>query len=159
MSEAMLMQTGGQVLGSALGSASPTWQAAALTAYGLTTQVGRELPHSRAQELEADKVGVSFMARAGYNPQAALNFWNRFAAYSRQSGGGAGTPAFLRTHPTDEQRIAALQKIVPQAMAEYQRSAGAAASPLSPTGKQSGYVYPSSGGLGNTPISRPIQIH
>src|SRR5947209_5018416 len=54
MSEALLMQTGGQVLSSALGSSSPTTQAAAQTAYGLTTQVGRELPHSRAQESEAD---------------------------------------------------------------------------------------------------------
>jgi len=159
MSEAMLMQTGGQVLGSALGSASPTWQAAAATAYGLTTKVGRELPHSRAQEMEADKVGVTFMARAGYNPQAALDFWKRFAAYSAKSGNASSTPTFLRTHPTDEQRIAALQKVIPQAMAEYQRSSGASATPLTPTGKQSGYVYPSAGGIGNTPISRPIQIH
>src|SRR4051812_8840446 len=159
MSEAMLMQTGGQVLGSALGASHPAWQGAAMTAYGLTTSVGRELPHSRAQESEADKVGIRFMARAGYNPQAALDFWNRFAAYSKQSGGGASTPAFLRTHPTDEQRIAALEKAMPQAMAEYQRSSGAAASPLMPTGKRSGErLYPSSGSsIGSTPIGRPIR--
>jgi predicted Zn-dependent protease len=156
MSEAMLMQTGGQVLGSALGSASPQMQAAASTAYGLTTTVGRELPHSRLQESEADRVGLSFMARAGYNPQSALSFWQRFASYSSQNG-GSGTPAFLRTHPTDAKRIADLQKSLPQAMAEYQRTGGHSSS-MAPTGKQSGErLSPSSGSIGSTPIGRPIR--
>jgi len=160
MSEAMLMQTGGQVLTSALGSTSPQTQAAASTAYGLTTTVGRELPHSRLQESEADRIGLSFMARAGYNPQEALAFWKRFAAYSAQSGNSSGTLAFLRTHPTDEKRIADLQRLLPQAMAEYQRSGGAASgSPFTPTGKQSGQrLAPAPGSsMGNTAISRPIQ--
>lgn len=118
MSEAMLMQTGGQILGTTLSSADPRTQAAATIAYGLTTKVGRELPHSRAQESEADEIGLIYMARAGYDPEAAIGFWQRFAAFSQQQGGG-GTPGFLRTHPTDEKRIEHLKALMPRAKAEY----------------------------------------
>jgi predicted Zn-dependent protease len=118
MSEAMLMQSGGQILGTTLSSADPLAQAAATVAYGLTTKVGRELPHSRAQESEADQIGLIYMARAGYDPETAVGFWQRFAAYSQQQGGG-GTPAFLRTHPTDEKRIQQLKVLMPRAKAEY----------------------------------------
>jgi metalloendopeptidase OMA1, mitochondrial len=120
MSEAMLMQTGGQILGTTLSSADPHAQAAATVAYGLTTKVGRELPHSRAQESEADQIGLIYMARAGYDPEAAIGFWQRFAAYSRQQGGGG--PAFLRTHPTDEKRIQQLRALMPRAKAEFRPS-------------------------------------
>jgi len=117
MSEAMLMQTGGQVLGATLSSTDPRTQAAASIAYGLTTKLGRELPHSRAQESEADQIGLIYMARAGYDPEAAIAFWQRFAAYSQQQGGEM--PAFLRTHPTDEKRIQQLKAWMPRAKAEY----------------------------------------
>jgi len=156
MSEAMLMQTGGQVLGSALGSASQTTKAAAATAYGLTTQVGRELPHSRAQESEADRVGLTFMARAGYDPQEALRFWQRFAAYAKQAGGStAAMPVIFRDHPADDKRIADLQKLLPAAEAEYAKAKNQVGAP---TGKSSGSRFsPSSTPSGNTPISRPVQ--
>ena len=156
MSEAMLMQTGGQVLGSALGSASQTTQAAAATAYGLTTQVGRELPHSRAQESEADRVGLTFMARAGYDPQEALRFWQRFAAYAKQAGGStAAMPVIFRDHPADDKRIADLQKLLPAAEAEYAKAKNQVGAP---TGKSSGSRFSSPGSpSGNSPISRPIQ--
>src|SRR3954468_16798201 len=75
MSEAMLMQTGGQVLGSTLTSTDSRLQQAAMLAYGAGAQLGRELPHSRKQELEADQIGLTYMARAGYDPRAALDFW------------------------------------------------------------------------------------
>jgi predicted Zn-dependent protease len=118
MSEAMLMQTGGQVLGVTLSSADPRVQSAAMIAYGLTSKVGVELPHSRQQESEADEIGLIYMARAGYDPEAAVGFWQRFAAYSQQQGGG-GTPAFLRTHPTDQTRIEHLKALMPRAKAEF----------------------------------------
>jgi len=56
------------------------------------------------------------MARAGYNPEAAVEFWQRFAAYNEGRGGG---PAFLRTHPVDSVRIENLKKWMPEAKAEY----------------------------------------
>ncbi len=118
MSEAMLMETGGQILGTTLSTADPRTQAAATIAYGLTTQVGVQLPHSRKQESEADEIGLIYMARAGYDPEAAVGFWERFAAYNQQQGGG-GTLPFLRTHPTDEKRIQQLKAWMPRAKAEY----------------------------------------
>lgn len=118
MSEAMLEQMGGQVIGQSLSAYDPRMQALASVAYGLTTQVGVELPHSRAQESEADHIGLVYMARAGYDPAAAVRFWQRFMEYDRQHGGG-GTPVFLRTHPTDEKRIQQLQLWLPEAQAQY----------------------------------------
>jgi metalloendopeptidase OMA1, mitochondrial len=83
----------------------------------VTTQVGRELPHSRLQESEADHIGLIYMARAGYDPEAAVAFWQRFEAYGQQQGDA--TPAFLRTHPTDATRIKQLQQWMPEAKAQY----------------------------------------
>jgi predicted Zn-dependent protease len=117
MSEAMLEQDLGQAVGMSLSHYDPRVQAAAQVAYGLTTQVGMELPHSRAQESEADHIGLIYMARAGYDPEAAVQFWQRFMQYNQQQGGG--TPAFLRTHPTDEKRIQQLQQWMPEAKAQY----------------------------------------
>ena len=156
MSEALVMQSGGQVLNSALGASSPQWQAAAATAYGLGTKVGRELPHSRAQESEADRVGLTYMARAGYDPSEALRFWERFAAYSKQAGGGGSTPTIFRDHPADEKRIADLQKLLPQAEAEYRAAGGIGASTGRPSGNR---LSPpaQSAPSGNTRISRPIR--
>ena len=117
MSEAMVLQTGGQILGATLSSSDPRLQAAANTAYGLTSQVGVALPHSRAQESEADHIGLIYMARAGYDPRSAVAFWQRFSDFEKQQGGG--TPAFLRTHPTDATRIKQLQVWMPEALAQY----------------------------------------
>jgi predicted Zn-dependent protease len=118
MSEGAAMQMGGQLLGVGLSNSDPRMQAAAQVAYGLTTTLGRELPHSRSQESEADQIGLIYMARAGYNPEAAVLFWQRFMQYNAQNGGKA-TPAFLRTHPTDEKRIQQLKQWMPEAKAQY----------------------------------------
>jgi predicted Zn-dependent protease len=118
VSEAMVIQGVGNLLGAGLSKADPAWQAVASTAYGLGTTVGRELPHSRKQESEADQIGLIYMARAGYDPEAAVQFWQRFAEFNQQQGGS--TPVFLRTHPTDETRIRQLKEWMPQAKAQYQ---------------------------------------
>jgi predicted Zn-dependent protease len=120
MSEAMLIQTGGQALGAAVSSYDPGWTQAAMLAYGVGSKLGRELPHSRSQESEADHIGLIYMARAGYNPRESVGFWRRFAEYNKGRGAD-NTPAFLRTHPLDEQRIQQLEKLMPKAEAEFQR--------------------------------------
>ena len=117
MSEALVLQTGGSLLGSALSNSDPRTKAALLTAYGLGAKVGRELPHSRLQESEADKIGLFYMARAGYNPEASVAFWQRFAAFNQSQGGGS--LEFLRTHPLDETRIRQLSTWMPEAKAQY----------------------------------------
>ena len=87
-------------------------------AYGAATDVGVLLPFSRRDEHEADLMGLTLMARAGYDPAAALSFWKKF--------GGTAPSAiekFLSTHPGGDARIADLQKAMPAAQAEYQRAA------------------------------------
>jgi predicted Zn-dependent protease len=124
MSEAMAMQTVGQLLGSAITTTNQLIQAAFPVAYGGVTKLGRALPHSRQQELEADHMGVVYMARAGYDPQKAVQFWERFAAYNTERGGGAGDSAlsrFLSSHPVDSVRIAKLKELMPQARADFQK--------------------------------------
>lgn len=86
-------------------------------AYGLGTTLGTELPHSRLQENEADTIGLTYMARAGYDPEEAVAFWLRFAEHNKQQGGDV--PWFLRTHPLDEERIANLRKLMPKAKLQY----------------------------------------
>ena len=118
MSEALVEQGIGQLLGLSLSKTDPRVQAAVQMAYGVTTQLRYELPHSRAQESEADHIGLVYMARAGYDPRDAVKFWERFMQYNAQHGGG-GTVPFLRTHPTDETRIRQLKQWLPEAEAQY----------------------------------------
>jgi metalloendopeptidase OMA1, mitochondrial len=117
MSQQMVLQTGGQLLASGLSSTDPTWQKLALEAYGVGSQVGIELPFSRKQESEADHIGLVYMARAGFAPEEAVSFWERFSQYSKANG-GSSTPSFLRTHPLDEQRIKQLKSWLPEAKAQ-----------------------------------------
>ncbi|WP_020607203.1 M48 family metalloprotease [Spirosoma spitsbergense] len=86
-----------------------------LEAAGITYQLGRALPHSRAQESEADHLGLIFMALAGYDPQQAVVFWQRFS----MAGNGQKPPELLSTHPSDERRIRDLQNQMPEAMKYY----------------------------------------
>jgi predicted Zn-dependent protease len=92
-------------------SARDRWRAA----YGLTTQNSALLPYSRQQEAEADSIGLTLLARAGYDPAEAPRFWERFAQAS-----GSQPPAFCSMHPSDAQRVAHLRSLLPQALALYQ---------------------------------------
>lgn len=116
LSQQLLLETGGSMLGSSLSSTDPQVQAAASTLYGLGTQLGYALPHSRKQESEADYIGLLYMARAGYDPAEAVAFWERFAEFNQASGGQ--TPWFLRTHPLDSTRIDQIKQWLPQARQE-----------------------------------------
>jgi predicted Zn-dependent protease len=117
-SEQLLMQAGGQALDIVMASRASQWRGAVLGAYGIGGELGVVLPHSRAQELEADRIGLLYMARAGYDPRQAVAFWRRFGDYQARQGGGRPIE-FLSTHPLDESRIRALQEYMPRALAEY----------------------------------------
>jgi predicted Zn-dependent protease len=122
MSQGLAVQVGGGILSAALGASGygGATQDLAMQAYGVGAQLGVMLPYSRTQELEADRIGLLYMARAGFDPREAIAFWQRFQAYKAKSGGR--TPEFLSTHPLDNNRIAQLQKFLPQALAEYERA-------------------------------------
>lgn len=116
ISQQMLLNYGGVALGVATMGKSSATQSLAQSVYGLGAQVGVMLPYSRKNENEADHLGLIFMAMAGYNPEAAVPFWQRMA----QSGGG-GTPEFLSTHPADNTRVNNIQKLMPEAMKYYKQ--------------------------------------
>jgi predicted Zn-dependent protease len=115
LSRSTLMQLGESGLLAAVGAAKPEAVKAVGAALGIGSQVGIELPFSRAQESEADHIGLILMAKAGYDPEKAIEFWQRMAAYSQ----GKQPPAFLSDHPSDKDRIAALQKWLPEAKAAF----------------------------------------
>lgn len=115
LSQTALVQLGDQALLAALGEKDPQVVNLVRGAYGIGTQVGVLLPYSRSQEMEADKLGLLYMARAGYPPSEAVAFWKRMAAES----GGQETLELLSTHPSNTTRIAELEKAVPLAEREY----------------------------------------
>ncbi|MNK14825.1 TPR repeat-containing protein YfgC precursor [compost metagenome] len=114
MSQEMASQGIG-ALGAGLLSNNPKSQGVFNTLYGVGTPLVM-LKYSRNQELEADKLGLIFMAMAGYNPNNATAFWQRMASASA----GSQKPAeFLSTHPSDATRIAQIQRDIPEAMKFY----------------------------------------
>lgn len=112
MTQQLATQMGGMALDIAMSNKPEQTRAIYHTAYGLTTQVGVLLPYSRTHEAEADRLGLIFMAMAGYNPNEAVSFWQRMDNLSS----GANTPAFLSTHPSNKKRIANIQKQLPEAL-------------------------------------------
>lgn len=100
----------------AIGSSdmAPGTRNAFLAAFGAGTSVGIMLPFSRSHETEADKLGLQLMARAGYDPNAAIPFWQRMA-----KSGGKKPPEFLSTHPSNETRIRNIEKFLPEALMYY----------------------------------------
>jgi predicted Zn-dependent protease len=116
MSQGLIQQLGGVALSVAVSSQPVETQNLFLSAYGLGSQVGVLLPFSRKHELEADRYGLILTALAGYNPQEAVNLWQRM---ERASASSNKPPEFLSTHPTEGTRIEQLKKYMPEAMKYY----------------------------------------
>ncbi len=114
MSQQLLIQMGGVALNEAVKQKPEETKNIFNTIYGIGSQVGVMLPYSRDHELEADKLGLIFMAMAGYNPQSAIAFWERMA-----SAAGGKPPEFLSTHPSDESRIRKIKASMPEVMKYY----------------------------------------
>lgn len=115
-SERLTYQVAQQGFGALLswGTKESKYQEAYMQLYGLGTQYGGILPFSRLHESEADRLGLIFMAMAGYDPNAAVGFWQRMAASNPNA-----PPEFLSTHPSDETRIRNLRGYMPEAMRYY----------------------------------------
>lgn len=115
MSEAYMVQLGSTLAGSVLGVSKETMGLANdVVHYAMT------LPNSREKESEADIIGLELMARAGYNPEAAVTLWQKMSAQ-----GGKRPPEFLSTHPATSTRIADLRKYIPRVQPLYQQAAKA----------------------------------
>jgi predicted Zn-dependent protease len=121
----------GALAGAATGKVNPQVVLGVLSAYG----VGVSLPFNRAQEIEADHIGLRLMAQAGYDPHEAVAFWERMSGCPRNMIGklcfrsGAGIPEFLSTHPSDENRIRNIEKWTPEMMKYYNPTAAPPAVP------------------------------
>ncbi len=113
MSQALLVQFGGAMLSVALSQKPALTQQIFLQSFGIGSTLGM-LSYSRKHETEADKMGLIFAAMAGYNPEAAVPFWQRMASL-----GGTKPPEILSTHPSDETRIKTLKAFMPEAKKYY----------------------------------------
>lgn len=109
-SQTALAQVGGSVVGASTGSQTIA------QLYGLTGSLAL-LKYGRSQESEADRLGLIFMALAGYDPNSAISFWERMSAASQ----GGAPPEFLSTHPSDATRIADIRKRLPEALKYYKK--------------------------------------
>lgn len=114
MSAGLLQQAGAAGVAIATGGQTAETQQLAMLAYSGVSQLGGMLPFSRKHETEADVIGLKLMAIAGYNPEKAIDFWQRMSKASN----GQKPPEFMSTHPSDETRISDIKKQIPIAKAE-----------------------------------------
>lgn len=120
LSHEVLRQLGGNIIARASAREGAVVQTVINQAYGLGSQMVVTLPYSRNHEYEADRMGLFFMAMAGYDPRSAVSFWQKMA---RQNSGNS-TPEFLSTHPSDENRIKKIQEYMSEAMTYYEGAVG-----------------------------------
>jgi predicted Zn-dependent protease len=114
MSLQLGQQFGSNALAEIIKAKPQETQAVYQKVFGIGTQYLGVLPYSRLHEYEADKLGLIFMAIAGYNPNEAVGFWERMAANS-----SAKMPEFMSTHPLEQNRIDAIKQFLPEAMKYY----------------------------------------
>jgi predicted Zn-dependent protease len=116
MSQGLGLQLGGMAVSVALSEKPALTRNIFLQSYGIGTQLGM-LAYGRNHETEADKMGLIFMAMAGYDPRVAVSFWERMGSL-----GGNKPPELLSTHPSDETRAATLKEFMPTALKYYKPS-------------------------------------
>ena len=114
MTQQMLLQ--GAMLGAGLSMKNNTQRNIILSALGVGVLYGFTLPFSRSHESEADQIGLLYMSKAGYDPNEALQFWQRFS----QVKGGKAPPEWASTHPADATRMQGLRNYLSRAKYDYQ---------------------------------------
>ena len=109
----------------------------------------RNLKYSRDNESEADHMGLIFAAMAGYDPSVAVGFWQRMAA---KSGNSNGSDMFS-DHPSDAKRIAAIQQLLPEAMAYYKAATQSAANSSTNSNSNKANTKPATKNKGSKSVS------
>ncbi|MBI5571987.1 MAG: M48 family metallopeptidase [Desulfomonile tiedjei] len=104
---------GGEVLKGKDGKLDPKVQMA-LGALGMGATIGVVLPYSRLHELEADRIGQIYLAKAGYDPATAIDLWDRMSKIKKPP-----IPVWLSTHPADEERVEKLRESLPETQKYY----------------------------------------
>lgn len=117
MSAELLRGLGGALAVAGTAEMEEDDRALLLAAYGVGTQLGIILPYSRSHESQADRLGLTIAARSGYDPRAALRFWEKMAARSE-----GRQPEFLSTHPSYDTRMDTLREAMPGALNLYQQA-------------------------------------
>ncbi len=117
MSQALLANMGTMALSAALAQKPRQTRELFLAVFGVGANVGLILPYSRLHEKEADRIGLTLMARAGYDPRVAVPFWKRMNQKEATT-----SLEFLSTHPAPSTRIANIESYIPEAMPYYQKS-------------------------------------
>lgn len=134
----------GAMAGAATGAVNPQAVMAAQSAYGVVSS----LPFNRAQESEADYIGLKLMAKAGYDPREAVPFWERMSGCPRNMIGKlcfrsqTAVPEFLSTHPSDITRINALEAALPDALQLYHPTGEVPSHAPSPTAPYRPHIGP-----------------
>jgi predicted Zn-dependent protease len=116
MTQMLMVQLGGIALSQALKNNREQTIEMAQVAYGVGASLTYVLPYSRKQESEADHIGLIYMAKAGYDPRAAVTFWKKMQEYHA----GSEPPEWLSTHPSSQTRIDDLEKLLPEALKYYE---------------------------------------
>ncbi|WP_100656611.1 M48 family metallopeptidase [Alteromonas flava] len=117
MSQSTIISIGSQAVGQIMAANEVANSGPIMAAIGLGVQVGVQLPFSRTHESEADEIGLTLMAQAGFAPQEAIKLWENMEAAS----GGQRQPELLSTHPAPQTRIAALTALLPEAQSIAQQ--------------------------------------
>ncbi|MBK1696316.1 M48 family metallopeptidase [Rhodovibrio salinarum] len=117
---AKVSQVSVQALNAALQAGNVSYANQIAGLLGAGAQYGVVLPYGRTQELEADRFGLMTMAKAGYDPRAAIDFWTKMGEQSE----GKAPPEFTSTHPSNERRLKQLREMLPEAMEVYRRKEG-----------------------------------
>jgi metalloendopeptidase OMA1, mitochondrial len=125
MSQGMLIEIAAVGVSAAIGDTSPATQRGIMQAFGLGAEVGVVLPFSRAQESEADRIGLILMAKAGYDPEAALLLWRRMEEHGKGS-----PPEFLSTHPSYDTRQQKISLWIAEARTYYRTDPNLTVAPL-----------------------------
>jgi metalloendopeptidase OMA1, mitochondrial len=114
MSQQLLLT--GAMIGANISLQNNTQRGIIMSALGLGVLYGIKLPFSRGDEGEADQIGLVYMAKAGYDPDEAIRFWQRFS----EAKGDNDPPEWASTHPADKTRVKGLKTYLSRAKYSYQ---------------------------------------